>query len=151
MRLRLHNRDSTAAAALASVVLLRADGASDMRRVDAARPHKQFVLLQLEGATSAADADALVGCRVAVPRSALPAPEPAAVYHVDLIGCAVRTTAGDALGTVRELIVTGSNDVCVVRGGGREYLIPLIADVIAGLDTAAREIVVHPVPGLLDD
>jgi 16S rRNA processing protein RimM len=51
---------------------------------------------------------------------------------------------------VRELIVTGSNDVCVVRGTGREYLIPLIADVIATLDTAGREIVVHPVPGLLD-
>ena len=87
---------------------------------------------------------------MAVPRAALPPPGPAAVYHVDLIGCAVRTTAGEALGTVQEMIVTGSNDVCVVRGGGREVLIPLVADVIAALDTAARTIVVHPLPGLLE-
>jgi ribosomal 30S subunit maturation factor RimM len=37
-----------------------------------------------------------------------------------------------------------------VRGAGREVLIPLVADVIATLDTAARTIVVRPVPGLLD-
>ena len=72
------------------------------------------------------------------------------MYHADLIGCAVRTTAGESLGTVQEMIVTGSNDVCVVRGGGREVLVPLVADVIASLDTEARTIIVHPLPGLLE-
>jgi len=116
----------------------------------AGRRHKRFALLRLEGVETANDAEALIGRGVAVLRTQLPPPGPAALYHVDLIGCAVHTTAGEPLGTVEELIVTGSNDVCVVRGLGREVLIPLVADVIATLDTAARTIIVHPIPGLLD-
>jgi 16S rRNA processing protein RimM len=73
------------------------------------------------------------------------------VYHADLLGCAVVTTDGTALGTVREMLVTGSNDVCVVRDDGREVLVPLVADVIAQIDVAGRRLVVHPLPGLLDD
>jgi len=100
--------------------------------------------------TTANDAEALIGSTVAVPRAQLPPMAPEAVYHIDLIGCAVRTTTGEELGTVAEMIVTGSNDVCVVRSATRECLIPLIADVIDRLDVPARMIVVRPVPGLLD-
>jgi 16S rRNA processing protein RimM len=145
-----HNPDSTALVRLDSVQLVYPDESSKMFHVVAARPHKQFVLLQLEGVTTVDDADTLVGCRVAAPRAVLPPAGPSAAYHIDLVGCAVRTTGGALLGTVCELIVTGSNDVCVVRGTGREYLIPMIADVIVLLDTTERTIVVHPLPGLLD-
>jgi 16S rRNA processing protein RimM len=145
-----HNPESSVVLEIPAVILTRADGSTHSRRVLAGRPHKRFALLQLEGVATAEDAEALVGCTVSVPRAQLPPPGPAAVYHVDLLGCAVRTTAGEALGTVAELIVTGSNDVCVVRGDGREHLIPLVADVIAEIDTRARTIVVHPLPGLLD-
>lgn len=146
-----HNPESGAVLALPSLLLTRDDGTVERRRVLASRPHKHFVLVTLEGVATANDAEALMGCGVAVPRADLPPAGPAAVYHIDLIGCEVRTTAGETLGTVREVIVTGSNDVCVVRGGGREVLIPLVADVIASLDTAARTIVVHPLPGLLEE
>jgi 16S rRNA processing protein RimM len=150
LRILPHNPQSTAVLALPSLLVVRDDGTTERRRVLASRPHKRFVLVSLEGVDSADDAEALIGCSVAVARADLPPLDPASVYHVDLIGCAVRTTSGEALGTVQELIVTGSNDVCVVRGGGREVLIPLVADVIASLDTSARTIVVHPLPGLLD-
>jgi 16S rRNA processing protein RimM len=50
---------------------------------------------------------------------------------------------------VVDVIVTGSNDVCVVRDGEREYLIPLIDDVIVEL-SPGEKIVVRPIPGLLD-
>jgi 16S rRNA processing protein RimM len=150
LRILPHNPESAAVLALPSLLLARGDGTTERRRVLARRPHKRFVLVTLEGVTTASDADALIGCGVVVPRADLPPPGPASVYHIDLIGCAVRTTSGEALGTVQEVIVTGSNDVCVVRGGGREVLIPLVADVIASLDTDARTIVVHPLPGLIE-
>jgi len=150
LRVHLHNPDSAAVFECAAVVLTRPDGTHERLRVLAGRRHKQFALLRLDGVATANDAEALIGCGVAVPRAALAPAGPAAAYHVDLIGCSVRTTGGEPLGTVCELIVTGSNDVCVVRGTGREFLIPLVADVIAALDVAARSIVVHPVPGLLD-
>jgi len=145
-----HNRDSAAVLGCETLVLTRSDGASEARRVVASRRHKQFALLQFDGVSSRAAAEALVGCAVSVRRDQLPPAGPAAVYHVDLIGCSVRTTAGALLGAVQEMIVTGSNDVCVVRGAGREYLVPLIADVVAALDLDARTITVHPLPGLLE-
>lgn len=146
-----HNPDSEAAESAGALVLIRPDGRRERHRVRAARRHKRFVLLQLEGVADANAAEALVGCTVAVPRAALPPPGGDAVYHADLLGCTVVTTAGEPLGTVREMLVTGSNDVCVVRDDGREVLVPMIADVIATIDVAGRRVVVHPLPGLLDD
>jgi 16S rRNA processing protein RimM len=151
VRLLPHNPESEVALAADALVLIRPDGRREARRVHAARRHKRFVLLQLEGVTDAAAAESLIGCAVAVPRTALPPPGADAVYHADLLGCAVVTTAGEALGTVREMLVTGSNDVCVVRDDGREVLVPMVADVIARIDVAGRRLVVHPLPGLLGD
>jgi 16S rRNA processing protein RimM len=150
VRVLLHNPDSPTVFETAAVLVTRGDGSSEWRRVLESRRHKRFALLRLEGVATANDAEALIGCGIAVPRAELPPPGPTARYHVDLIGCAVHTTAGEDLGTVEELIVTGSNDVCVVRGSGREVLVPLVADVIAELDTDARIITVRALPGLLD-
>ena len=151
LRLRPHNPDSTIAGEARELVLVHRDGRRETRRVRAARPHKQFILLTLDGVDSADAAEALIGCTVAVPRTALPPAGPDAVYHADLLGCAVVTTAGVALGTVREVMTMPSNDVLVVRGAGREHLIPMIADVIASLDVAGRRVVVTPLPGLLEE
>lgn len=151
VRLLPHNPDSDAAVVRDGIVLLRPDGRREPRRVRAARRHKRFLLLQLDGVDDLTAAEALVGCAVAVPRAALPALDADSVYHADLVGCAVETTAGAPLGTVEGMLVTGSNDVCVVRDGAREVLVPLIADVVAELDVAGRRLVVRPIPGLLDD
>ncbi len=119
LRLRLHNPASEVIGASSVLVLTGAAGDRQQRRVLSVRRHKHCVLLRFDGIDTATDAGALVGCAVLVPRAALPAPESGAVYHADLIGCAVETTEGEHLGTVRELIVTGSNDVCVVRDDQR--------------------------------
>ncbi len=66
----------------------------------------------------------------------------------DLLGCVVSTTEGTELGTLREVLRTGSNDVYVVRGE-REVLLPAIPEVVREVDLAARRIVVTPLPGLL--
>ena len=151
LRLLPHNPTSEAAAHSAELVVLWPDGRRESRRVTAARRHKRFVLLQLDGVTDLTAAEALVGCTVAVPRAALPPAGQDAVYHADLLGCAVVTTDGAALGTVHQMLSTGSNDICVVRDGTREVLVPMVADVIAEIDIAGRRIVINLLPGLLDD
>jgi 16S rRNA processing protein RimM len=45
---------------------------------------------------------------------------------------------------------TGLNDVWVVQGGAREYLIPVIDDVVREIDRPGRRIVIAPMPGLLE-
>jgi 16S rRNA processing protein RimM len=151
LRLLPHNPDTTLIDGLRELVLVRRDGTRETHRIRGARRHKRFVLLTLDGIDSATAAQALVGCRVAIPRTALPPAGPNAVYHADLIGCRVVTTDGTDLGHVREMLVTASNDICVVRGAGREHLIPLIADVISAIDVPGRRVVVHALAGLLDE
>ncbi|HSP96891.1 MAG TPA: ribosome maturation factor RimM [Candidatus Dormibacteraeota bacterium] len=151
LRLLLHNPESDAALTCAEVVVRWPDGRREARRVRGARRHKRFALLQLAGVDDATAAETLIGCTVSVPRAALPPAGDDAVYHADLLGCAVVTTAGEALGTVREILVTGSNDVCVVRDATREVLVPMVADVIAEIDVAGRRLIVRPLPGLFDD
>ena len=54
------------------------------------------------------------------------------------------------LGTLVDIFETGSNDIYVVRGETKEYLIPAIADVITQVDIAGKKMIITPLDGLLD-
>ena len=70
-------------------------------------------------------------------------------YYDQIIGLNAITTDGTPLGTVVEILSTGSNEVYVVRAEGREVLIPAIRDVVRQIDLAAGVLVVEPIEGLL--
>ncbi len=108
------------------------------------------MLLRLDGVADRTAAEGLRGVRVLVRADELPPAEPDEFYHHEIVGFTVATVAGDPLGTVTGTLVTGLNDVWVVEGNGREYLIPIVADVVRELDHAARHITIEPMPGLLD-
>lgn len=67
-----------------------------------------------------------------------------------IIGASVVILDGDVLGTVTDIMETGSNDVYVVKGSGREYLIPAIKDVIHQIDLNRKCIYIKVMEGLLD-
>ncbi len=149
LRVRLFNPNSTSLTTGATIVLRR--GADQHRhRIVGMRAHKRFVLLTLEGCDSMSAAEALVGCEVCVGEDELPPAGPDEVYHYQLLGMTVVTTAGAEIGVVKEVIPVGSNDVCVVHADGREHLIPLIADVVRHVDRTDKRLVIDPLPGLLD-
>ncbi len=131
-------------------VTLRWPDRSSSARLLAVRPHKSFRLLVLDGYASASAAEDLVGAEVCIDSTDLPALAPGEVYHRDLIGLRVQTVAGRPLGVVDSVLSTGSNDVCVVRDGANEHLIPLIADVVREIDVAGGRLIIDPIPGLLD-
>ncbi|KAA1461413.1 ribosome maturation factor RimM, partial [Enterobacter hormaechei] len=75
-------------------------------------------------------------------------------YWKDLIGCQVISTAGYNLGTVNDMMETGSNDVMVVKAnlkdafGVKERLIPFLdGQVIKKVDLATKTIEVDWDPG----
>jgi len=72
-------------------------------------------------------------------------------YWRDILGLEVRGPEGERLGRVEEIWPTGSNDILVVRGRGRQYLIPALRQVLARVDLEAGELWIQPFPGLLDD
>jgi 16S rRNA processing protein RimM len=103
------------------------------------RAHGSTLVARLEGCEDRDQAFALRGLEIAVPRSALPAPEAGEFYWCDLIGLSVENQAGEALGQVEDVFATGANDVLVVRGE-RERLIPFIEPVVIEVDFAAAKI-----------
>ena len=149
VRLLPDNPDSTSLHAGQQITLRWPERSIDVC-IRAVRPHKRFRLLVLDGYASVTAAEALVGAVVEIAADQLPKPAANEVYHHQLLGLRVWTDAGRALGVVESVMATGSNDVCVVRDGPREYLIPLIADVVRDIDVADGRMIITPIPGLLD-
>lgn len=67
----------------------------------------------------------------------------------DLIGCAVVTVDGAAIGEVTDVLHHGANEVLVVRSGEKEHLVPLVGDIVKSV-VPGRRIAIEPLEGLLD-
>jgi len=115
-----------------------------------ARPHGRVILVGFDGISTIETATPLVGLLLSVTEEDLPAPAPNEYYVYQLEGLEVLTVTGERLGRVASLIPTGSNEVLVVRDGGREHLIPVIADVVRAVDLEAGRVVIEPIAGLLE-
>ena len=117
--------------------------------VSRARLHKGQALLTLEGIASREAAEPLRGMGVYVGiEDALPLGEDE-YYTFQLEGMAVVDEAGEPLGKLDEVLVTGANDVYVVRSDQGELLLPAIRDVILAIDVDAQRITVRVPDGLL--
>ncbi|HJC47417.1 MAG TPA: ribosome maturation factor RimM [Candidatus Lachnoclostridium pullistercoris] len=69
----------------------------------------------------------------------------------DLIGLQVVTDEGETLGTMKDVMFTGANDVYVVeREDKKELLLPAIKDCILDVDLENGVMTVHVLDGLLD-
>lgn len=72
-------------------------------------------------------------------------------YLHELVGLAVVLDGGTPLGRLKEILVTGANDVFLVETPeGKEILLPDIADVVREIDLEHGIIRVTPLDGLLD-
>lgn len=120
------------------------------RRIVSVRFQQGRPILALAGIESMDAAEALAGAELKVPADSL-APLPAQTYYRhDLIGCEVRTKDGDVVGTVTDVEGPLERSRLVVARQGGEALIPMVAEIVVDVDTAARSITVNPPPGLID-
>jgi len=72
-------------------------------------------------------------------------------YHiVDLIDLNVFTTTNQRLGIITDVLTLSANDVFVVQGEEKEYLIPAIKNVIKKVDLEKEIMVIDPIDGLLE-
>lgn len=110
------------------------------------------VVLRCAGYDTPETAQALVGCTFAIPEDECVALDEDEFYDWELAGCQVETITGERLGTVREVLHYGPNEVLTVKSDetGREYLIPFAAAICTQVDIVARVIKVDPPEGLLE-
>lgn len=82
----------------------------------------------------------LLGCRVYADEESLAMLKAEGGFSVDAEGC---------IGTLKDVLQTGANDVYIVKTEKKELLIPVIRDCIRSVDIEKGEIRVHLLPGLL--
>jgi 16S rRNA processing protein RimM len=108
------------------------------------------VILGLADVDSRTAAEAVMKQNVYADEEALALGEDEVFIH-DLVGLAVVTEAGEALGTVANYVEMPAQDVFVVtRPDGGEAMIPAVEDFIVSVDLEANRLVVRPIDGLLE-
>lgn len=134
------------------VYIRRAEaGAIEPLTIAASRFHRGRPIIALEEVNTMSEAEELAGRELRVTAGALQPLPPGTFYQHDLIGCAVETQDGIAIGTVTRVEGTGVSSRLAVQGQSRnEILIPLTDAIVTGVHLAARRIVVQPPDGLLD-
>jgi 16S rRNA processing protein RimM len=123
------------------------------RLIQSVRPYKgEMIVLKLEGIDDANTAESLRDQNLAIPVSELAQLPPDSYYQHDILGLMVITLDGQKLGSIVDIIVTGSNDVYVIKApNGSQVLIPAIKAVIKQVDLIRRTMYIDPLPGLLDN
>ena len=117
--------------------------------IESSRPHKDRLLVRFDGVGDREQAEALQGALLVVPESTSPELPDGSWWDHRIVGCALQTDTGRSLGTVRDVIHTGANDVwAAVDDEGTETLIPVLQDVIVDVDMDGKRIVVREIPGL---
>ncbi len=125
-------------------------GTIETLRVTTARFHRQRPVIGIAGIETMNAANTLAGQELRVPVDRLAVLPPDTFYRHDLIGCAVETRDGRAIGIVRDVEGTLTGSRLVVDGEGGEVLIPLVAPICTAIDPAAKRIIVDPPEGLIE-
>ena len=119
------------------------DGVGDLT-VASVRGDAKGPIVRFDGYATRADAETLRDRSLRVPRSESRRAAKGAYLWADLVGLRVVTPEGGPLGTVREVIRAGENDVLVIDDGARERLLPLLESVGRAIEVAEGRIVAVP-------
>jgi 16S rRNA processing protein RimM len=134
-------------AALLTYRDLKRAGGSPALTLTEARPHKGALVARAREVASREEAEALRGLELYVPRDALPAPHEDEFYLADLIGLAVVTAPGEALGVVKSVQNIGAGDLLeIAPAAGPTWWLPFTPEAVPEVRIADGLIVaVRPV------
>jgi 16S rRNA processing protein RimM len=129
------------------------DPGPEQLTVAAARWHSGQLLVSFAGVTDRTAAGELTGGWLGVDTSQLPeVGDPDEFRDHELIGLSVRTTSGDPVGEVTDVLHYGQ-DLLVVRRSGHpagEFLVPFVKEIVPEVDIRGGVVVIDPPRGLLD-
>jgi 16S rRNA processing protein RimM len=115
------------------------------------RYHNEGLLIGFEGIKTPEEAGYFRNQLISLASCDAPNLPSGAYYSQDLLGLEVMDDNGIFLGNLIEVLVTGANDVYVVKDANeREILLPAIPDVVKEVNLVARRMKVQLLPGLVD-
>lgn len=132
--------------------VLHVDGPVRQLTVGRAHWHSGRLLIAFAGIDDRTAAEGLRGLLLEVDRAEDERPDdPEEFYDTALVDCAVVDPAGNAIGTVREVVHLPAQDLLDIETmQGHRALVPFVAEIVPDVDIAGRRIVVDAPVGLLD-
>jgi 16S rRNA processing protein RimM len=115
------------------------------------KEYKGSLTVGLDGIETVGEAEGYRGQEVFVPESMVPPLPEGEYYHFQVLGLPVYTHKGILLGKVEDIFTAGEKDVYVVRGKGREYLIPVTEETVREIDVKEGRIDLHPMKGYIPE
>jgi len=111
--------------------LVREDGSPGLT-LTSGRAAKGGVVVRAKEVETRDQAEALRGLKLYIPRDRLPEPEEDEFYVTDLIGLAVQSPDGEALGTIRSVQDFGAGDLLEVQPpeGGATWYLPFTREAV---------------------
>ncbi len=119
-------------------------------KVRAARPHKEGLLVFLEGVTDRNQSEALRKQSVYISEKLLEADEGDAIFLKQILGFTVITEKGERIGEIVGFATNGAQDLLRVQHNGDEILIPMVDAFLRHIDFDGRTVAMELPPGLLD-
>ncbi|CAI2596890.1 ribosome maturation factor RimM [Apilactobacillus kunkeei] len=129
------------------------DTKSEKLVIDGVRTHKNFILLHFKGKPTINDVEYLKPSELKIAEDQLDSDDlqPGEYYYHQIIGLDVLDTDGQKIGSVKEILSPGANDVWVVsRDNKSDLLLPKIDSVILDVNLD-DEVITVDVPRGLDD
>lgn len=115
------------------------------------REHSGELLVRFEGINDRNAAEELRGTWLLVDSATIAPPgDPDEFNDTDLIGLAVRTVDGAAVGTVDDVLHPAQDVLVVKTADAREIMIPFVKAIVPEVDVKSGHLVIDPPEGLLN-
>jgi len=113
--------------------------------------HSGELLVRFAGVADRDAAADLRGTWLLVDAATLaPSDDPDEFHDVELVGLAVRTVDGTAVGTVEDVLHPGQDMLVVKAVDGREVMVPFVKEIVPEVDVPSGYLVIDPPEGLLN-
>ena len=120
-------------------------------KIKSVRGVKSPFIVKFEGVDSIEAAQSLSGQEVLIAKEDFESLPEGEYYRFEIEGLKAFDDTGKYYGVIEEIIATGSNDVYMVRGDGKEWLVPMIDSVVQNIDLEEGKLIFHCVEGLFED
>ncbi|MDQ3766236.1 MAG: ribosome maturation factor RimM [Actinomycetota bacterium] len=127
--------------------LVHADGR--VLTVETNRGHAHRLLVKFEGVDSRADAERCRGT-LYIGSDDLRQLDEDEYWPHELAGCSVVDPTGASVGTVVGVVPGAAQDLLAIEAPGGERLVPIVKNIVVGVDLGDRRVTIDPPEGLLD-
>ena len=134
-----------------SEVIIKTKTGDINTKIEKVRYFNNLAIVKFNCFSTPEEARKFIGADIFIDRKFAQPLEEGEYYIADLIGCRVVSDEGKELGTLKDVLQTGANDVYIVEDENKkELLFPVIKECIKQVDIENSIITVHIMKGLLD-